>query len=87
MEKKTIEEQNIKKVVKRITCLKPSRDLQGQIEVKYCLQYLVKVVSQENPNFEFLLNLASYATSNCLSDKQKEKAIQFIEFYEKEGVL
>ena len=54
---------------------------------KECLQYLVRVIEQDSPHFPLVLNLASFATSNELSDKQKIKADEIISYYQRKGVL
>jgi hypothetical protein len=54
---------------------------------KDALVYLVRVIKQDQPDFNLILGLASFATANGLSDKQAAKASEIIKFYEKEGVL
>lgn len=87
MEKKTIEEYPLKRVIKRVECFKPIRNDKGAFRYKDALQYLARVLPQNDPSYGFILGLASFATANQLSNKQREKADEFIEFYESKGVL
>ena len=87
MEKKTIDEYPFKWVEKRVKSKKPIRNEKGVMRYKDALVYLVRVIKQDQPDFNLILGLASFATANGLSDKQAAKASEIIYFYEKEGVL
>lgn len=56
-------------------------------DIKTALRYLVRVVDQDLPNYDFILNLASFATTNKLSDKQLFEAKKIINYYAKKGIL
>lgn len=75
------------RVIKRVTSFKPIRNKEGSMLYKDALQYLVRVIDQDEPAFGLILGLASFATQNKLSDKQAEKASDIIKFYENKGVL
>lgn len=75
------------RVTKRVTSFKPIRNEKGVILYKDALQYLVRVIEQDEPAFSLILGLASFATQNKLSQKQAEKADEIINFYENKGVL
>lgn len=75
------------KVIKRVTSYKPIRNENGAMKYKDALQYLVRVIDQDEPSFPLILGLASFATQNKLSTKQAEKADEIIAYYEKKGVL
>lgn len=49
------------------------------------LKYLVKLVNPEFPSYDFILRLASFASCSELSEKQKEKADEFIKYFERLG--
>ena len=49
------------------------------------LKYLVKIVNPEFPSYDFILRLASFASCSELSAKQKEKADEFIKYFENMG--
>lgn len=87
MEKKTIADYPTEWVIKRTKSIKPIRNSEGAILYKTALQYLVRVIPQDYPGFDFLLNLASFATSNALSDAQAKEADKYINYFEKQGVL
>ena len=74
-------------VQKRTKSFKPKRNSAGAMLYKDALQYLVRVIDQDNPVFDLVLGLASFATANKLSQKQQEKADEIITYYENEGVL
>lgn len=74
-------------VQKRIKSFKPIRNEEGSMLYKDALQYLVRVIEQDNPVYPLILGLASFATANKLSTKQAEKADEIIAYYENEGVL
>ena len=75
------------RVIKRITSFKPIRNERGTVLYKDALQYLVRVIDQDEPSFPLILGLASFSTQNKLSQKQAEKADEIIAFYENKGVL
>lgn len=75
------------RVIKRVTSFKPIRNSEGSMRYKDALQYLVRVIEQDEPAFPLILGLASFATQNKLSDKQAEKADEIIAYYENKGVL
>lgn len=87
MEKKTIEEYPFTWVEKRVKSKKPIRNEKGGMRYKDALVYLVRVLKQDQPDFNLILGLASFATANGLSEKQAAKASEIIKFYEKEGIL
>lgn len=66
---------------------RPNLDKNGVINYKLALQYLARIIDQDLPNFEFILNLASFATTNKLSNKQRYEADKIIQYYEDRGVL
>jgi len=66
---------------------RPKLDKNGAINYKLALQYLTRIIDQDLPNFEFILNLASFATTNKLSDKQRYEAIKIIQYYIDRGIL
>lgn len=70
-----------------VRSLKPTRNENGKIKYKHALQYLTRVIDQNSPHFDLVLGLASFATANHLTDKQKEKAHEIIAYYEELGVL
>lgn len=72
-------------ITKEIKSLRPTRNKNGAILYKDALQYIVRVMEQDSPMFSLVLGLASFATSNKLSFKQKEKADEIINFYEDRG--
>lgn len=72
---------------KRVTSFRPIRNKDGVILYKDALQYLVRVIEQDAPDFPLILGLASFSTQNKLSDKQAAKASEIIKYYEKKGVL
>lgn len=74
-------------VVKKTKSIKPIRNKDGAIQYKEALQYLARVIPQDEPCYDFLFNLASFATSNKLSPAQAFEADKFINFYEKKGIL
>jgi len=75
------------KVIKRVASYKPIRNENGAIRYVDALQYLVRVIEQDNPAFQLILGLASFATNNHLSEKQREKADEIISYYNRMGVL
>lgn len=75
------------KVTKRVTSFKPIKNDEGRMLFKDALQYLVRVIDQEEPAFDLILGLASFATQNKLSEKQAGKANEIIRYYENKGVL
>ena len=80
-------EQGIIWVSHKSKSLKPSRGIKGEISYKYALQYLLRVIEQDVPVYDLLLNLASFATANKLNDKQKVLADKIISYYETRGIL
>lgn len=74
-------------IEKRIKSKKPIRNEKGSMLYSDALKYLIRVIPQDSPSFDFILTLASFASCKKLSDKQAEKASEIIRFYEKEGVL
>lgn len=70
-----------------VRSLKPKRNKEGGMKYKHALQYLTRVIDQNSPHFDLVLGLASFATANHLTDKQKEKAHEIIAYYEELGVL
>lgn len=52
-----------------------------------CLIYLVKVLDQMDPRYEYVLGLAGYAISKGLSKKQSECADEIINHYIEKGIL
>ena len=59
MEKKTIEEYPFKWVEKRVKSKKPIRNEKGAMLYKDALVYLVRVLKQDQPDFNLILGLAS----------------------------
>lgn len=55
---------------------------------KDVLQYLVRVMPQNSPDYNFTLSLAAYVTDRGrLSDKQIARAEEIIELYSQKGFL
>ena len=78
MEVKTIEIDKgfpLQVVKKVITCFKPIRNEKGGMQYKDLLQYLVKVLPQDDPSYSVVLSLASYSTT------------KFIKYYKSKGGL
>lgn len=76
------------KLVKKLVKLKkPIRNKNGEMKFSDALKYLVVVLPQDDPSYDFILTLASFAVCDRLSEKQAKKANKIIWFYEKEGVL
>ena len=85
----TIAEENpypVEWVKKEVSSLKPINAGCG-FRYKEALQYLVRVIDQDAPHFDLLLGLASFATANGLSPRQKEQADKILEYYQNRGVL
>lgn len=87
MEKTIKEKYPFDWVLKRIKSKKPQRNENGSMLYKDALQYLARVMEQDNPLFEYTLTLASFATQNKLSEKQAKEADKIIGYFEKLGVL
>ena len=51
------------------------------------LKYLLKVIEQDDPVFELLIGLTSFALRGNLSEKQLSKIKEIISFYKNKGVL
>lgn len=51
------------------------------------LKYLLKVVDQDDPVFELIIGLTSFALRGNLSDKQLTKIKEIVSFYKNKGVL
>lgn len=66
---------------------KPIPDKNGKITYRETLTYLVRVIEQDAPYFDLVLGLASFATNNCLSERQAEKANEIIRYFHKKGVI
>lgn len=76
------------KLVKKLVKLKkPIRNESGEMQYSDALKYLVVVLPQDTPSYDFILTLASFAVCGRLSEKQMKKADEIIWFYEREGVL
>ena len=71
-------------VTKRVKSKKP---VPGRYVYKIALQYLVRVIDQDTPDYDFILSLASFATERELTEKQREKADEIIRYYIKKGIL
>lgn len=52
-----------------------------------CLIYLVKVLDQMDPKYNFVLGLAGYSVSKGLSKNQSSCADEIINYYIEKGVL
>lgn len=87
MEKTIEEEYPFEWVLKRVKSKKPQRNKNGSMRYKDALQFLTRVMEQDNPLFEYTLTLASFATQNRLSEKQAIEADKIIYFFRKKGVL
>lgn len=87
MEKTIEEEYPLEWVLKRVKSKKPKVNKKGSMRYKDALQFLTRVIEQDNPLFEYTLTLASFATQNKLSDKQAIEANKIINFFRKKGVL
>lgn len=72
-------------VVDEVQSLKPKRNENGCWLYKDVLQYMVRVMEQDSPLFSLVLGLASFATANKLTDRQREKADEIIKYYEERG--
>lgn len=75
------------KVVEEKVIQKKPTTTNKTIDVKLALQYLSRVIDQDDPVYVLVLGLASFATANKLSEKQFSKATKIISFYIKKGVL
>ena len=82
----TIDEMNYELVTKRVATLKPIRT-NGSIRYSMALFYLTRVLPYNEPSLAIILNLASFAMSNRLSEKQAKLADKFISYWEEKGVL
>lgn len=51
------------------------------------LKYLLKVIEQDDPIFDFIIGLTSSALRGNLSKKQLDKIEKIINFYKNKGVL
>ena len=51
------------------------------------LKYLLKVIDQDDPIFEFIISLTSFALGGNLSNKQSAKIREIINFYKNKGIL
>lgn len=74
-------------VIKRTKSKKPIRNEQGALLYKDALKYLLRVIDQDEPSYDLILGLASFATANKLSEKQALKADEIIYYFERKGVL
>lgn len=74
-------------VEKRVKSKKPLRNEEGVLLYSDALKYILRVIPQDTPSYDFILTLASFAVCGRLSEKQAKKADEIIYFYEKEGVL
>lgn len=74
-------------VYKKTKSLKPIRNEKGIMLYSDAMPYLARVVPQDNPMFEFIFSLASFAMKKRLTDKQAEKCAEIIRYFEREGVL
>ena len=51
------------------------------------LKYLLKVIEQDDPVFDLIIGLTSFALRGNLSKKQLDKIEKIISFYKNKGVL
>lgn len=91
MEIKTIELEKdypLQIVTKRVVSYKPIYNKNGERLLKDCLVYLCRVLPQNEPTLNILFGLASYSLKNGgLTNKQRELANKFIEYWTEKGVL
>lgn len=77
-----MENKNILRIFTNQTALQPV-DLYENYAIT--LKYLLRVIDDKHPSYDFLLRLASFATSGQLSEKQKTEANKIIKHFEKQG--
>lgn len=71
--------------IEKVTIEVKVPDISKECKYSDILVYLVKVVSQFDVKFEFLVGLASYALTRGLSEKQKQVADDLIDYYAEQG--
>jgi hypothetical protein len=64
----------------------PIYNKDGKIRYRDCLIFLARALPTNFPSYEFILNLASYSTTQGgLTDRQKYKADEIIDFFYRKG--
>jgi hypothetical protein len=64
----------------------PLYNKRGEMQYRDCLMFLARVLPINFPSYEFILNLASYSTTQGgLTPRQRQKADEIIDFFHNKG--